>query len=615
MHKLRTFICCILLITTPSHFVYSQNQYSFQKGYSKKKLKRNFRKTERYHLLTYDEILSLLQEIESGKAEKAYRPKDLKRIDRFVNYLAVHGDLLHTNMHLVFQKNWFGKSWKKTKEFVKKHKKEIIIGAVVVVAAAAVITAVAVTCSAGAATAGAAGAAGAATNQSKSKPPTPSETQIPETALEEQISSIKKDLFKDQTALQNEELSWEETGRILGPLLAHESFYHMQTSSASVGHHEIDRKFSTDYATAYRGPRAEDDFMTLFYQMRGERAMTQGYLEQAVKDFGKAIQRTPTSPLSYLERSTAYFQLGDYDRSLEDFKAFTSRAPKTYSLSVSEFSFGFAKGLPQGIYESGEGILLFLTDLITNPIYTGGQLWEALTLLTSLARTEQWNVLGEALAPEAHQLITEWEAIPSDQRGELAGYAFGKYGADIIVPGALAKALKRGVKGAQELNAVYKSLKTAENTLVLESVAELESGTNVKRIIHNKAASHAETYKINIREINELGKNQLTNENVYRGDLLKIHLRQLEEYGPNGFRQLSNGRIRYYGELEPAKVKGEMAGRRLVREWDPETGSKRTWHETLDHQDNIRIIRPETNNMKKIHYIFDRDGNFVEVRE
>ena len=96
--------------------------------------------------------------------------------------------------------------------------------------------------------------------------------------------------------------------------------------------------------------------------------------------------------------------------------------------------------------------------------------------------------------------------------------------------------------------------------------------------------------------------------------LLKTHLSQLEDYGVNGYRQLQNGRLRYYGETDLAKTNGEMIGRRLVREWDPKSGMKRTWHETMDKNGNVRIVRPETNDGNKIHYIFDTNGKFVGVK-
>lgn len=62
------------------------------------------------------------------------------------------------------------------------------------------------------------------------------------------------------------------------------------------------------------------------------------------------------------------------------------------------------------------------------------------------------------------------------------------------------------------------------------------------------------------------------------------------------------------------KQKGEMLGRRLVREWDPQTGLKRTWHETIDQSGNIRIVRPEANDGSKIHYLFDTNGIFEGTR-
>jgi hypothetical protein len=92
---------------------------------------------------------------------------------------------------------------------------------------------------------------------------------------------------------------------------------------------------------------------------------------------------------------------------------------------------------------------------------------------------------------------------------------------------------------------------------------------------------------------------------------LTDHLYQLERYGPSGFKQLQNGRYRYYGEIKPAHTPGSMVGRRLVREWDPATGATRSWHETIDQMGNIRIVRPVT---QRWHYTFDELGNYTGRR-
>ncbi|MEU1630203.1 putative T7SS-secreted protein [Streptomyces sp. NPDC020096] len=93
---------------------------------------------------------------------------------------------------------------------------------------------------------------------------------------------------------------------------------------------------------------------------------------------------------------------------------------------------------------------------------------------------------------------------------------------------------------------------------------------------------------------------------------LRDFYEQAEKYGKGGIRELDSGRIRFYGEVSPARTPGVMIGRRLVREWDPDTGAKRVWHETLDSNGNVRIVRPDVNvtNGVKVHYRFDENGNF-----
>ncbi len=95
-----------------------------------------------------------------------------------------------------------------------------------------------------------------------------------------------------------------------------------------------------------------------------------------------------------------------------------------------------------------------------------------------------------------------------------------------------------------------------------------------------------------------------------QGARLGDHLRQLEKYGSQGFKELENGRFRYFGDVAPANTPGEMVGRRLVREWDPASGVTRTWHETLDAAGNVRQVRPQTSGAK-VHYQFDADGKYI----
>ena len=92
---------------------------------------------------------------------------------------------------------------------------------------------------------------------------------------------------------------------------------------------------------------------------------------------------------------------------------------------------------------------------------------------------------------------------------------------------------------------------------------------------------------------------------------LAKHLYYVEKYGKAGVKELESGRIRYYGELQPANKAGEMAGRRYVHEYDSLAGTSRGWHEILDKSGNIRQVRPELNNGAKQHYQFDAIGNYT----
>lgn len=99
-----------------------------------------------------------------------------------------------------------------------------------------------------------------------------------------------------------------------------------------------------------------------------------------------------------------------------------------------------------------------------------------------------------------------------------------------------------------------------------------------------------------------------------QGAQLTEHLRQLEKYGTAGFKALESGKFRYYGNIAPANRQGEMAGARLVREWDPTSGRSRHWYETVDQQGKVRSVSPKPVTSNKNHHIFGRDGEYLGRR-
>jgi tetratricopeptide (TPR) repeat protein len=261
-----------------------------------------------------------------------------------------------------------------------------------------------------------------------------------------------------------------------------------------------------EYSYLYSSPGQEVDLITLSHQVPGEKALSMGYYEQAIQDFGRAIEFNPTNPIPYLQRGIAHFSSGQYENSIEDYKQFASQAQESAPFAVSEFTVGFVKGLPQGVYDSGEGLLLFMTDCVKHPIETSKQMINSITTLVDLVRKDEWGVVAEALSPEVHQLVTEWDILSSEKRGELAGYAVGKHGADILAPGAIAKVTSKCVKSAQELVAICKSLEMAQETLILETAAGIGSSVKIAEIVKGgqRTARIADDLGISAPEMGQL---------------------------------------------------------------------------------------------------------------
>jgi hypothetical protein len=184
--------------------------------------------------------------------------------------------------------------------------------------------------------------------------------------------------------------------------------------------------------------------------------------------------------------STALATLGNTSSHTTDLSLTTSRT-QSQPLSISDFSLGFAKGLPKGMYHSGRSTVALASDLVAHPIRTATQMKEAIQVFSNLARSGQWQAIGEALSPEAHQLITRWDNLSSYTRGELTGYVIGKHGADILTPAALVK----GVKGAQKLASISKGIRVAEQILLLEPALKLNTSTAIKQIFQTNRSTLA----------------------------------------------------------------------------------------------------------------------------
>jgi tetratricopeptide (TPR) repeat protein len=512
----KLFSKCILSLLIPS--ILAQPLYGYQVD--------AHLKTQQYRdplnasrIITYDEVLQYLADIESGVLESKCNFQDLERINAWLVYLArsgvIPGDIEAINLleadieeldeqGLGFEfasyidddaqfmlipsitagsfeaficKSWISKKWKQTKKFVKEHKKEILIGAAVVVAATVVVVAVA--CGMGAAAASAATTGVAAAANSHDRPAAKASDIVNQTEV------IRSDvLSQDLTTVENKQFPMEENARILGQAASQAAFQKLQNSVSSNSYfssdlqklggltqescHLIDEAFSKPipwYSWDYSNSFKENVFAA-----RGAYASDIKLYDQACLDFNKALKLNPHNSDVYLNRALTYFETGEIDKATADFKKHVELRPEPIK-ELKDFSLGFARGLGQGVKDSGKGLYEFAGDVVFHPVSTAVKMYESGQMLFELSKSSQWAEIAQVLSKEAFELATQWESLSYERRGELSGYVFGKHGADLLIPGIGIKVIKGAMGELKLLANAANAASKAEKALVLESVA------------------------------------------------------------------------------------------------------------------------------------------------
>jgi tetratricopeptide (TPR) repeat protein len=391
-------------------------------------------------------------------------------------------------------KGIFKKSYKSTKKFVKKHKKAIIITTAVVIVAVAA-TAVIIGSGACAAIAGGAGAAGSAAAKGGSgnnlSNSSGSGTVDRNDVLEEQIE-LAKDVVNRNSCVFTDKFSnfdiSNENAKIIGCSLGHEliNYDGLNVNSECSkteyeknilsGHEKIDRAFSMPISQSYVKEdtdkiNIDQNFQENIFLYHGNKAINSFEYNDAIYDFSKVIDMDPDNHEAYLNRAYAHLRSGAYEKSMEDYnlsKKHTQDVVKPSGLkNTYDFSIGFLKGVPIGAVESGKQLFQFAGNALYHPIDTSVGIYKAFDALAGFAVRNEWNQFFSALAPEVKELAVNWESFLVEERGGRSGYIVGKYGADILLPGAAAKVAGKTVNNAKELALALKNLEMGERALTL----------------------------------------------------------------------------------------------------------------------------------------------------
>jgi tetratricopeptide (TPR) repeat protein len=225
----------------------------------------------------------------------------------------------------------------------------------------------------------------------------------------------------------------------------------------------------------------------------------------AVTALTKVIECDSKNSEAYIERAIAYFELGHFDLALSDFLSSgktTKRALSSNSHRI-QFTLGFAKGgclgladgakeTPASLMHSMHGMGKLLWASVSHPIETYGEVSESVHEMITYLRSQDPATLAKNMVPELRELLEKWESLEPNVRGEKAGYILGRYGIEIIIPGAAVKAIKKyqNLRRANALCTLETMSSSVENRIVLEKLAQ--ESLHQRECFFKKAKIHSD---------------------------------------------------------------------------------------------------------------------------
>lgn len=201
-----------------------------------------------------------------------------------------------------------------------------------------------------------------------------------------------------------------------------------------------------------------------------------GEYHKAIETLSQVIEAKPKNKEAYLERATAYFELGNFDSALEDYLKINERPTSLRKSAKSslEFAEGMIKGVSFGAADTLEN---FLPSMLCSLQGLANGIW-AFALDPKEVSKEMvecgQNIYAfindhnafenlKTIIPELGELTEDWNKEPQFRRGELVGTIIGKYGTDVVLLAGSTKAIK-----------LFHELRVANAALTLETMKSLE---------------------------------------------------------------------------------------------------------------------------------------------
>ncbi len=212
--------------------------------------------------------------------------------------------------------------------------------------------------------------------------------------------------------------------------------------------------------------------------IEGQFRLEYGQYAEAVVCLTSAIQNNPMQQEAYFERAVAYFELGEFDKAVQDYLTIEHQ-PSSLFNTVPYLSAGITVGIIAGAKEAAvefipeslstlRGMGKGLWALLEHPLEASKDFVDAALQIIDYLRSQSSLEIAQNLIPELRELIQNYDQLSHYERGRLIGHAIGKYGADILVCKYSMVALK-----------AYRDLKKANQMMTLEALA---NPTNAKQI-------------------------------------------------------------------------------------------------------------------------------------
>ena len=281
------------------------------------------------------------------------------------------------------------------------------------------------------------------------------------------------------------------------------------------------------------------------YKLKGDLHSELGLYNEAIIALTKAIELNPKNKDAYFTRAECYFELGNFDVSLQDF--LKSKYKSKHINLKDANTLAYVKGLIAGAMKgSAEGFTEFVPSALGSIYGLGHGLWSFIanppefsiqlvkacqSCINYLKENPTFETLSK-LVPELKDLILDWDNLEDSKRGEIFGFVIGKYGIDIFMSSGALKAVR-----------VYRELKKANNLFTLEKLAASPENSEKilaqasKRYLHREEVLKNANLKI---QWDKQGKHIKNHINFREGRSIFEHAnpeRLIKDFAGKGFKE------------------------------------------------------------------------------